>query len=71
MRSDAPGRAPNYTTACIAMFGVNLAWILLLIFALWGLIAALLAGFAVHRWIGWLEVKRSTSNVASPDEPRA
>ncbi|WP_299966867.1 hypothetical protein [uncultured Roseobacter sp.] len=53
------------------MFGVNLAWILLLIFALWGLIAALLAGFAVHRWIGWLEVKRSTSNVASPDEPRA
>jgi hypothetical protein len=36
------GRAPNYTNACIAMFGVNIAWILVLIWAVWGLIAALL-----------------------------
>ncbi|OAN72343.1 hypothetical protein A8B82_20210 [Sulfitobacter sp. EhC04] len=32
--------APNYTQACIVMFGINLAWVLMAIWAIWGLIAA-------------------------------
>ena len=29
--------APNFTNACIVMFGVNLSWVFLLLWALWGL----------------------------------
>ncbi|MFD2739132.1 hypothetical protein ACFSUD_06110 [Sulfitobacter aestuarii] len=43
--------APDYTRTCIVMFGVNLAWFLLLIWALWGLAAGALAGWLVHRLI--------------------
>ena len=52
------GRAPNYTNACIVMFGVNLTWILLFLFAIWGLIAAVFVGLAVTRWLTWLETRR-------------
>lgn len=52
------GSAPNYTNACIVMFGVNLTWILLFLFAIWGLIAAVFVGLAVNRWLDWLETRR-------------
>jgi len=42
------GRAPNYTNACIAMFGVNITWVLVVIWAFWGLVAALLLALGVH-----------------------
>ena len=44
-------RAPNYTSACIVMFGVNIAWLLVAIWAVWGLIAALLLGVGVNHLI--------------------
>ncbi|MEL7093145.1 MAG: hypothetical protein AAFN94_15555 [Pseudomonadota bacterium] len=40
--------APNYTTACIVMFGVNVTWILVAIWAIWGLIAAFLLAIGVN-----------------------
>lgn len=43
-----PRTAPNYTTACIVMFGVNLFWILFAIWAIWGLLAAALLGWSVN-----------------------
>lgn len=52
------GRAPNYTSACIVMFGVNLTWVLLFLFAIWGLIAAVFLGLAVNRWLDWLDHRR-------------
>lgn len=36
--------APNYTQACIVMFGVNILWIFMVIWALWGLVAVALSG---------------------------
>jgi len=48
--SDRPA-APNYTAACIVMFGVNLMWMLMLIWAVWGLVAATFAGWALHHLI--------------------
>ncbi|WP_299370766.1 hypothetical protein [uncultured Tateyamaria sp.] len=45
------GRAPNYTSACIVMFGVNITWILVAIWAIWGLIAAVLLGLGVNHLI--------------------
>lgn len=58
MDRDKLGRAPNYTTACIVMFGVNLIWVLLFLFAIWGLVAAVFVGLAVNRWVDWLEHRR-------------
>ena len=48
--ADRPA-APNFTTACVVMFGVNLVWILVLIWAVWGLIAAGALAWAVNRAI--------------------
>lgn len=52
------GRAPNFTTACIVMFGVNLAWIMLLLFALYGLAVVVFTGLVVNHWLNWLEERR-------------
>jgi hypothetical protein len=48
---DRPRAAPNYTQACLVMFGVNLTWVLVAIWALWGLLAAALVGWLVNRLI--------------------
>ncbi|MGZ2258525.1 hypothetical protein [Roseobacter sp. A03A-229] len=58
MDRDKLGRAPNYTNACIVMFGVNLTWVLLFLFAIWGLVAAVFLGLAVNRWVDWLAHRR-------------
>lgn len=42
------GTAPNYTNACIVMFGVNITWVLVAIWALWGLVAAILLGCSIN-----------------------
>ncbi len=49
--------APDYTPACIVMFGVNLVWMLFLVWAIWGLIAAGLAGWIVHKLIDRIDVR--------------
>ncbi|WP_417525969.1 hypothetical protein [Marinovum sp.] len=52
------GRAPNYTAACVVMFGVNLIWVLVALLAAFGLAAVLLAGLALNGWISWLAARR-------------
>lgn len=52
------GSAPNFTTACIVMFGVNLGWILLFLFAVYGLVAAVFLGLVVNHWVNWLDHRR-------------
>jgi len=51
--------APNYTTACLVMFGVNLTWILMAIWVVWGLLAAAATGWAVNRMISRIDAARS------------
>jgi hypothetical protein len=49
MRNDFPNSVPNYTQACVVMFGVNLCWILFAIWAVWGLLFAILfSAFLSH-----------------------
>ena len=50
--------APNYTTACVVMFGVNLGWVLVAIWAAWGLLAAVALGWGVNRLIGRIGAAR-------------
>ncbi|AXI45862.1 hypothetical protein C1J03_07350 [Sulfitobacter sp. SK012] len=52
--------APNYTNACITMFGVNIAWIFFAIWAAWGLAAAALLGWLINRVIRHIGVRRGT-----------
>lgn len=57
--NDRPvGRAPNYTAACVVMFGVNLLWVLIALLATFGLAAVLVAGVALNGWINWLAARR-------------
>ncbi|MFK7881685.1 hypothetical protein [Roseobacter sp.] len=56
------GRAPNYTNACIVMFGVNLVWVLLFTLALWGLVAAVFLALAVNHWLNWLDFRKREEN---------
>ncbi|MEM9969035.1 MAG: hypothetical protein AAF755_13175 [Pseudomonadota bacterium] len=50
--------APNYTQACIVMFGVNLAWVLMVIWAVWGLLAAAFLGWLVNKLINRIAAAR-------------
>lgn len=58
------GRAPDFTPACIVMFGVNVAWVLLLLFALYGLVAVVFAGLVLNHAISWVEVRRRRAALA-------
>jgi len=55
--NDRPA-APNYTTACVVMFGINLTWILMAIWVVWGLLAAAVTGWAVNRVISRIDAAR-------------
>lgn len=50
--------APNYTNACIVMFGVNITWIFFLLWAVWGLLAVVATGWIINRAIGYVESTR-------------
>lgn len=47
--SNGGGAAPDFTVACIVMFGVNLSWVLMLVWVIWGLIGAGVTGWLVNR----------------------
>jgi hypothetical protein len=67
MENHKLGRAPNYTNACIVMFGVNLGWLLLLLFAVYGLFAAVFICLSVNHWLNWLEMRRRAAEEAYRD----
>ncbi|MEL6648880.1 MAG: hypothetical protein AAFQ05_14550 [Pseudomonadota bacterium] len=46
--------APNYTTPALIMGGVNLFWILMVIWVAYGMLAVVALGFALDRVIHWL-----------------
>lgn len=51
MRGDNIGRAPDYTVAALTMLGVNLMWIFVMIWAIWGFLAALALALALNHGI--------------------
>ncbi|WP_386175066.1 hypothetical protein [Sulfitobacter sp. R86518] len=56
--SDRRQPAPNYTSACVVMFGVNILWLFVVIWALWGLFAVVLSGWAVNAMIDRIAARR-------------
>ena len=65
MNNKPVGRAPNYTNACIAMFGVNIAWVLVLIWTFWGLIAAMLLALGLSHAMERAKVWAAARHAAS------
>ena len=58
MTSKDPQPAPNYTNAALTMAWVNLMWIFMLIWGVWGFLPALLVGAGLNRGITWLSLRR-------------
>jgi len=56
-KNDLPS-APDFTQACVVMFGVNITWILLTIWALWGLLVAAALAWGVNRLIDYIAARR-------------
>lgn len=54
-----PGSAPNFTNAAVVMFGVNIGWIFVTIWAVWGLIAVAITGWAINYIISFIEKRRA------------
>ncbi len=53
-----PQPAPNYTNAALTMGWVNLMWIFMVIWGLWGLLPVVLVSAGLNRGISWLALKR-------------
>lgn len=51
--------APDFTTACIVMFGINVAWIFMVLWAVWGLAAVALSGWAINFMIARMQARRA------------
>lgn len=49
--------APDFTNACVVMFGVNLSWILFAIWSIWGLLMAILFSWAINHTMTWLHAR--------------
>ncbi|MEO0371695.1 MAG: hypothetical protein AAF231_09595 [Pseudomonadota bacterium] len=54
MRRGIMQEAPNYTKPALIMGGINLFWIMTLIWAAYGFLAVLALGFTLDRAIHWL-----------------
>lgn len=65
--SDNCGPAPDFTTACLVMFGINIAWIFMVAWAVWGILAVGAIGWAVNYWIKRVEARRAYEPDPTPE----
>ncbi len=56
---NTPGSAPNFTQAAVFMFGVNITWIFVVLWAIWGLLAVAATGWAINHVITFIEKRRN------------
>jgi hypothetical protein len=56
---NTPGSAPNFTQAAVVLFGVNITWIFMILWALWGLVAVAATEWAINHLINYIEKRRS------------
>lgn len=70
MNDDRPS-APNYTNACIVMFGINITWIFLVIWAIWGLVIVVLLGTSINHLMTRLHARALARADAQRRAPRA
>lgn len=54
------GRVENYTNTCLVLWLVNLIWVFILIWTIWGLPAVMLVALALNGLISRSEHRRRT-----------
>lgn len=59
MRRGNLPEAPNYTNAALVMGWVNLIWIFILLWAVFGFHTVLLTALGLNRFISWLRLRRA------------
>ncbi|WP_299627340.1 hypothetical protein [uncultured Tateyamaria sp.] len=65
MEDHRMGSAPNYTTACIVMFGVNVMMLLILAWVFWGLLAAVFLALCLNHLMDRMSVWAAARQAAS------
>lgn len=48
MRDQHPSSAPDFTKACVVMFGVNITWVFMVVWAIWGLLLVMFLGVVIN-----------------------
>lgn len=71
MRHRPRPEAPNYTNACIVMFGVNITWIFMVIWALWGLLVVMILGAFINHLMRRLEERARVRAARQRAHPHA
>jgi hypothetical protein len=70
MRDDQPKSAPNLRMACVVMFGINLTWILVAVWAIWGFLIALLLGLGLNHLMTRLTIWFEARAAAQRRDPK-
>lgn len=73
------GRAPDYTDAAITMLGVNIMWVMFVVWMLWGFVAVLMLAVAVNHIVEHVAARRGITPLFGhirlrrrpKDDPRA
>lgn len=65
MEDHKMGSAPNYTNACIVMFGVNVMMILIAIWVIWGLLIAVFLALCLNHLMDRMSVWATIRQAAS------
>ncbi|MFP7571146.1 histidinol phosphate aminotransferase [Marivita sp. S2033] len=68
MRHRTPRRVEDYTTASLMLILINLLWMFLLIWALFGLLAVILTGWVLNQLITWLQTYRARREIRWPSD---
>jgi len=55
------GRVENYTNTCLVLWGVNLLWILFLLWSVWGFLPVLLLTLGLNHLITRWQAHRSSA----------
>ena len=66
-----PKRVEDYTTASLILIFINLLWIFGVIWALFGLFAVILTGWALNHGITWLAQYKARRAIQWPRESDA
>ncbi len=71
MRDTQPTAAPNFKSACVVMFGVNITWIFMVIWAIWGLIFVMLLGWVINHMMTRVHAYSITRAAMQRANPKA
>ncbi|MFK7876043.1 MAG: hypothetical protein AB8B71_09735 [Paracoccaceae bacterium] len=71
MHNDFPNSAPNYTSACVVMFAVNVTWVLIAVWLILGFVYAIVLAWAISHAITYLSERADRRAAQDRAHPRS